>query len=141
MNYKTLTLLVGCGSAGAIAAIFNAPLAGLVFTLEVLMLDLTTASIIPLLISAASATMVSYFFLGRDVVFAYKVVQPFQLHNIPYFILLGIFCGLVSLYFMRTVMRVEKKFNRVTNTYKKWIIGSIGLGILILFPAALWRGV
>lgn len=141
MNYKTLTLLVGCGSAGAIAAIFNAPLAGLVFTLEVLMLDLTTASIIPLLISAASATMVSYFFLGRDVVFTYEVVHPFQLHNIPYFILLGIFCGLVSLYFMRTVMRVEKKFNRVTNTYKKWIIGSIGLGILIfIFPPLYGEG-
>ena len=102
MNYKTLTLLIGCGAAGAIASIFNAPLAGLVFTLEVLMLDLTTASIIPLLISAVSATTVSYFFLGREVVFAYEVVRPFQLHNIPYFAFLGIFCGLVSLYFMRT---------------------------------------
>lgn len=141
MNYKTLTLLIGCGAAGAIASIFNAPLAGLVFTLEVLMLDLTTASIIPLLISAVSATTVSYFFLGREVVFAYEVVHPFQLHNIPYFIFLGIFCGLVSLYFMRTVMRVEKRFGKVTNPYKKWIIGGIALGVLIfIFPPLYGEG-
>lgn len=141
MNYKNLTLLIGCGAAGAIASIFNAPLAGLVFTLEVLMLDLTTASIIPLLISAVSATTVSYFFLGREVVFAYEVVRPFQLHNIPYFVLLGIFCGLVSLYFMRTVMRVEKRFGKVTNPYKKWIIGGIALGVLIfIFPPLYGEG-
>lgn len=141
MNYKTLTLLVGCGAAGAIASIFNAPLAGLVFTLEVLMLDLTTASIIPLLISAVSATTVSYFFLGRDVVFAYDVVRPFQLHNIPYFIILGIFCGVVSLYFMRTVMRVEKKFSKVTNPYQKWLLGSFALGVLIfVFPPLYGEG-
>lgn len=141
MNYKTLTLLVGCGAAGAIASIFNAPLAGIVFTLEVLMLDLTTASIIPLLISAVSATTVSYFFLGRDVVFAYEVVRPFQLHNIPYFIILGVFCGLISLYFMRMVMRVEKRFSRVTNLYKKWIIGSLALGVLIfVFPPLYGEG-
>ena len=141
MNYKTLTLLIGCGAAGAIASIFNAPLAGLVFTLEVLMLDLTTASIIPLLISAVSATTVSYFFLGREVVFAYEVVHPFQLHNIPYFIFLGIFCGLVSLYFMRMVMRVEKRFGKVTNPYKKLIIGGIALGVLIfIFPPLYGEG-
>jgi len=141
MNYKTLTLLIGCGAAGAIGSIFNAPLAGIVFTLEVLMLDLTTASIIPLLISAVSATTVSYFFLGRDVVFAYEVVRPFQLHNIPYFILLGVFCGLVSLYFMRMVMRVEKKFSKVTNVYKKWLIGSVALGVLIfIFPPLYGEG-
>ncbi|MGE0078839.1 MAG: chloride channel protein [Bacteroidales bacterium] len=141
MNYKTLTLLVGCGAAGAIAAIFNAPLAGIVFTLEVLMLDLTTASIIPLLISAVSATMVSYFFLGRDVVIAYEVVQPFVLHNIPYFIFLGIFCGLVSVYFMRMVMRIEKGFTQMTNLYRKWIVGSIVLGLLIfVFPPLYGEG-
>lgn len=141
MNYKTLTLLIGCGAAGAIGSIFNAPLAGIVFTLEVLMLDLTTASIIPLLISAVSATTVSYFFLGRDVVFAYEVVRPFQLHNIPYFIILGVFCGLISLYFMRMVMRVEKKFSKVTNVYKKWLIGSVALGVLIfIFPPLYGEG-
>ncbi|MCB8964297.1 MAG: chloride channel protein [Bacteroidales bacterium] len=141
LNYKMLTLLVGCGVAGAIAAIFNAPLAGLVFTLEVLMLDLTTASIIPLLISAASATMVSYFFLGRGAVLTYEVIRPFQLHNIPHFIFLGIFCGLVSLYFMRTVMSVERRFTRIEGTYKKWIFGSIGLGVLIfIFPPLYGEG-
>lgn len=141
MNYKTLTLLIGCGAAGAIASIFNAPLAGLVFTLEVLMLDLTTASIIPLLISAVSATTVSYFFLGREVVFAYEVVRPFQLHNIPYFIFLGIFCGLISLYFMRMVMRVERRFAKVTNPFRKWVIGSLALGMLIfIFPPLYGEG-
>lgn len=141
MNYKTLTLLIGCGAAGAIAAIFNAPLAGLVFTLEVLMLDLTTASIVPLLISAVSATTVSYFLLGREVVFAYEVVHPFQLHNIPYFIFLGIFCGLVSLYFMRMVMYIEKRFSRVKNTFRKWVVGGLTLGVLVfIFPPLYGEG-
>ena len=141
LNYRTLTLLVGCGAAGAIASIFKAPLAGLVFTLEVLMLDLTMSSIVPLLISAVSAATVSFFLLGRGVVFDYEVVRPFYLHNIPWFIVLGIFCGLVSAYFTRFSMSVEKMYSKITNPYKKWIIGSLVLGTLIfVFPPLYGEG-
>lgn len=141
LNYRAITLLIGCGAAGAIASIFKAPLAGLVFTFEVLMLDLTTASLIPLLISAVSAASVSYFLLGRDVVFAYQVVKPFFLKNIPYFILLGLFCGMVSLYFTRFAMAIEGRYSRVKNPFRKWLVGSITLGLMIfVFPPLYGEG-
>jgi len=141
MNYKIRTLLIGCGAAGAIASIFKAPIAGIVFTLEVLMLDLTTASIVPLLISAVTASSVSYLLMGRNVVFAYDVVRPFALHNIPWFILLGIFCGLVSLYFIRSIWSIEKRFKQTRSPYKKWIVGTIILGALIfVFPPLFGEG-
>jgi CIC family chloride channel protein len=141
LNYRTLTLLIGCGAAGAIASIFKAPLAGLVFTLEVLLLDLTMSSIVPLLISAVSAASVSYFILGKGVVFDYQVTHPFYLHNIIWYIILGIFCGLVSVYFTRMSMRVEGRYAKITNPFKKWIIGSLTLGILIfVFPPLYGEG-
>lgn len=141
MNYRTRTLLIGCGAAGAIASIFKAPIAGIVFTLEVLMLDLTTASIVPLLISAVTASSVSYFLMGRNVVFDYTVIRPFALHNIPWFVLLGIFCGLVSLYFIRTIWGIEKRFKRTRSPYKKWIAGTLILGVLIyVFPPLFGEG-
>jgi CIC family chloride channel protein len=141
LNYKTITLLLGCGAAAAIASIFKAPLAGLVFTLEVLMLDLTMASIIPLLIAAVSATTVSYFLMGRDVTFAFDIVEPFALYKIPFFILLGIFCGLISYYFTNTTLRVEGKFSTITNPYKKILIGGLLLGLLIfIFPPLYGEG-
>ncbi|MDI3527667.1 MAG: chloride channel protein family [Tenuifilum sp.] len=141
LNYQTRTLLIGCGAAGAIASIFKAPIAGIIFTLEVLMLDLTTASIVPLLISAVTASTVSYFLMGRNVVFAYEVVRPFTLHNIPWFILLGIFSGFVSLYFIRTTFTVERLFKKTRSPYKRWFFGSLVLGILIfIFPPLFGEG-
>ncbi len=141
LNYRTLTLLIGCGAAGAIASIFKAPLAGLVFTLEVLLLDLTMSSIVPLLISAVSAASVSYFILGKGVVFDYQVTHPFYLHNLVWYILLGVFCGLVSVYFTRMLMKVEGRFAKIKNPYSKWIIGSLMLGVLIfVFPPLYGEG-
>ncbi len=141
LNYRTLTLLIGCGAAGAIASIFKAPLAGLVFTLEVLLLDLTMSSIVPLLISAVSAASVSYFILGKGVVFDYQVTHPFYLHNIVWYIFLGVFCGFVSVYFTRMSMKVEGRYAKITNPYKKWIIGSLMLGTLIfVFPPLYGEG-
>lgn len=141
LNYKTITLLLGCGAAAAIASIFKAPIAGLVFTLEVLMLDLTMASIVPLLIAAVTATTVSYFLIGRDVALAFEMIEPFNLGKIHFFILLGIFCGLISLYFTRTTMRVESKFSSIKSPYKRIAIGGLVLGVLIfLFPPLYGEG-
>ena len=101
MEHRTLMLLVGCGAAGAIAGIFKAPIAGLVFTLEVLMIDLTMSSLLPLLISAVTAATVSYITTGTEAMFKFHLDQAFELERIPFVILLGIFCGLISLYFTR----------------------------------------
>jgi CIC family chloride channel protein len=109
LDYHTTTLMVGCGAAGAIAGIFKAPIAGVVFALEVMMLDLTMSSLIPLLISAASGTTLAYFFMGSGVIFHFPVAEhPFRLENFPFYALLGILCGIVSLYFTRANLSIEK---------------------------------
>jgi len=141
LNYKTITLMVGCGVAGAIGGIFKAPMAGMVFTLEVLMLDLTMASLIPLLISSITGASIAYFFMGKDVLLSYTVTESFVLSNFPYYILLGIFAGLVSLYFTRVGMYLESQLERIKNSYKKLLIGGITLGVLIfLFPPLYGEG-
>ncbi|MFP4060774.1 MAG: chloride channel protein [Bacteroidales bacterium] len=133
MNYKTTTLLIGCGAAGAIAGIFKAPIAAIVFALEVLMLDLTMVSIIPLLISSVTGATVAYFLLGKGVVFSFTLQDPFLLSNLPYYLILGIFCGLLSVYFTKGTMFVEKKLGNIANPYYKIVLGGIGLGLLIFF--------
>ncbi|MBR8536307.1 chloride channel protein [Carboxylicivirga sediminis] len=141
MNYKTIILLMGCGAAGAIAGIFKAPIAGLVFTLEVLMLDLTMASIVPLLISAITASTIAYFFLGKGAEFAFTLEAPFLLNNIPYYVLLGILAGFISLYFTRGIMNTEKQFGKMKNPFSKWIVGGLALSLLIfLFPPLYGEG-
>ncbi|MBK3515808.1 chloride channel protein [Carboxylicivirga marina] len=141
MNYKTIILLMGCGAAGAIAGIFKAPIAGLVFTLEVLMLDLTMASIIPLLISAITASTIAYFFLGKGAEFAFTLEAPFLLNNIPYYVLLGILAGFISLYFTRGVMNTERQFGKMKSPFSKWIVGGLSLSLLIfLFPPLYGEG-
>lgn len=141
MEHRTLMLLVGCGAAGAIAGIFKAPIAGLVFTLEVLMIDLTMSSLLPLLISAVTAATVSYVMTGQEALFQFHLDQPFELNRIPYVIMLGIFCGLVSLYFTRTLNSVEGLFGRLHTPYKRLAVGGATLSILIfLFPPLYGEG-
>jgi len=141
LNYKTVTLLIGCGASGAIAGIFKAPIAGLVFTLEILMLDLTMASLVPLLISAVSASTVAYFFMGKNVDLTFHLVDPFILEEIPFYVILGIVGGLVSLYFTKVVMGVEGRFKKIKNTYVKWIVGGVSLSLLIfIFPPLYGEG-
>jgi len=141
LDYRTLTLLIGCGATGAIAGIFKAPIAAIVFTLEVLMLDLTMASLIPLLISAVAAASLSYFLMGKDVLFQYVADMPFQLKNIPFYAILGIICGFVSLYFNRTNEFLEANFVKIKNIKLRLIVGGIGLSLLIyLFPPLFGEG-
>jgi CIC family chloride channel protein len=130
--------MVGCGASGAIGGIFNAPIAGVVFTLEVLMVDLTMTSIIPLLISSVTATATSYFFMGSKAMFHLNAIDSFSLGRIPYLLLLGIACGLVSLYFTRILHRMENFFRGIKNPYMKLAIGGITLSLLIFFLPALY---
>lgn len=138
LNYKYITLMLGCGVAGAIAGIFNAPIAGVVFTLEVLMIDLTMAYLIPLLLSAVSATALSYFFMGEGVLLRLTHVQPFQINTIWYFIILGIFTGFLGLFFTRATMYLEKKFSGIKNWIFKLVMGGFILGILVFVFPPLW---
>lgn len=141
MEHRTLMLLVGCGAAGAVAGIFKAPIAGLVFTLEVLMIDLTMSSLLPLLISAVTAATVSYIVTGTEAMFKFHLDQAFELERIPYVIMLGIFCGLVSLYFTRAMSSVEGMFGKLKLPYKKLLVGGAMLSILIfLFPPLYGEG-
>ena len=132
LNYKSIVLLVGCGAAGAIAGIFKAPIAALIFTFEVLMLDLTTWSMVPLLISSVTAATVSHFFLGEKVVFSFTISEPFVLSNLPFYLLLGVFTGLVSLYFTRMNMWVEHNLGRISNTFVRTLTGGLVVSVLIL---------
>jgi CIC family chloride channel protein len=138
MNYRMMTLLVGCGAAGAISGIFKAPFAGLLFAIEVLMLDLTMSSLLPLLISSASAATVAFFFMGSAYQFTFNFEQPFQLQNIGWYILLGVFCGLFSFLFTRGNIFFESQFRKIKRTYLRIIIGAAILGILIFFFPSLW---
>lgn len=138
LNYKTTILMLGCGAAGAIAGIFKAPIAALVFSLEVLMLDLTMWSIIPLMISAATGTVVSYFLMGKEVVFSFSVIEAIELKNFPFYVVLGIAAGLVSVIVTRWVKSIEGFYSRIESPFQKLAIGGVLLGLLIFFYPPLY---
>ena len=141
MNNKTLMLLVGCGAAAAIAGIFKAPIAGLVFTIEVLMIDLTMASISPILIASVTATCFTYVLVGDAKLFTFTLEDPWVVNRVPSNILLGIACGLVSLYFIRMMTFCEGIFIKIHNRYVKLILGGLILSsLLFLFPALYGEG-
>jgi len=133
LDQKTLMLLVGCGASGAIAGIFKAPIAGVMFTLEVLMLDLTMASISPLIISAVAGVAVAYFLTGDLAIFYTQDFEPFDLSRIPSHIILGVVCGLMSLYFVRTTHWFETVYKKINNFWIRLLIGGVSLGVLIFF--------
>ena len=141
LNYKQVMLLLACAGAGAMSAIFKAPIAAIVFVLEVLMLDLTMASLLPLLLASVSAAITSYLFLGMDVLYPIKIVEGFQIQTVPYYILLGVFAGLVSVYFTRVYKFIQGRFDQMKNPWIKWLIGGSILGMLIfLFPSLYGEG-
>ena len=142
MDKKTMILLVGCGASAAIAGIFKAPIAGLVFTLEVLMVDLSMASLLPILISCVTATCFSYILMGEKSLFDFTLTDPWELDRVPACILLGVFCGFVSLYFMRAMSTCEGFFAQLKQyPYVKLLFGGIILSSLIfLFPSLYGEG-
>ena len=141
MNYRNRTILLCSGAAAGLAAIFKAPIAAIVFVLEILMLDITAASVMPLLISSVSATTLIFFLEGVEPVFNMITVSGFGLKNIPYYIILGLICGLISYYFTKTNFFMINKFSKIKSLYKKWALGGTLIGVLVfIFPPLYGEG-
>lgn len=140
MSYRNTTILLGCGAAAAIAGIFKAPLAGVLFALEILFFNISMTSILPMLLSSVTATVVTYLLMGDAVTFS-NSIESFSIGNIPFYIILGIFCGGMSLYFISTTLKVEDRMRKVSNPYVRWILSALLLGLLIfLFPQLYGEG-
>lgn len=136
-----LMMLVGCGAAAGIAGIFKAPIAGVLFTVEVLMLDLTAGSVMPLIMASVAGATVSYVFTGYNVEFFFSQSEPFYTSRIPYVIVLGVMCGFVSLYFNKTIGMMEDVFGRMQSRRQRFMLGSVVLSVLIfLFPPLFGEG-
>lgn len=141
LSPQILMMLVGSGAAAGVAGIFKAPIAGMLFAVEVLMIDLTTVSVMPLLLSSVTAATVSYIFTGYSPEFSFDQSEAFLTNNIPYVIILGIFCGFVSLYFTKVIGGVENTFSKIKNPWFKFAIGSVVLsGLIFCFPPLYGEG-
>lgn len=141
LEQRNLMLLVGCGVAGALGGIFKAPITGLVFVIEVLLLDLTMASVLPLLISSVSAAAMSYLISGGANHFSFSFTEPYYVERVPMMILLGIICGLVALYFSQTMFFLEKKLKKIEPYINRYLAAILILGCLIfIFPPLYGEG-
>lgn len=141
LTYKQRSLLIGCASAAAMSAIFKSPIGGIVFALEVIMVDLTNKTVVPIILASASGSLTSFFFLGQNVLYPVTIETFFTMKDIPYYIFLGIFTGFIAVYFTRTYVFIDNKFNKINKTIYKFLIGVLILGILIyIFPALYGEG-
>lgn len=141
LPYKTRTLLIGCAAAGAMASLFNAPIAAIVFAIEVIMLDLTTASLIPLLLASATAAITSKFFLGGGILFHFDITEEVRFSDLPYYVGLGIFMGIASLHFYSAFTYVTKLFDKMKRQRSKTVIAGTTLGaLLFLLPPLYGEG-
>ncbi|MFW5759689.1 MAG: chloride channel protein [Cyclobacteriaceae bacterium] len=141
LNYKRILILLGCACAGAMAAIFKAPIAAIIFAMEVIMIDLTMTAVVPLLISSVSAALVSYLLLGPSTIYKFEIVQQFSLHHIHFYLFLGILTALVSIYFTKMYMKISQLFEKIKTGYTRVLVSSIILGLLIfLFPSLYGEG-
>lgn len=140
LSYKNMTILLGCGAAGAVAGIFKAPMAGVLFTFEILLFNMSMSSLLPFVISSVTATTVSYLFLGSTVAFE-NDLTPFSIGNLPYYIMFGVICGFASLYFTRTTLWMEDKIKGISGTTRRWLVSAAYLGLLIfIFPPLYGEG-
>ena len=135
---QTLAMLVACGAAAGIAGIFKAPIAGMLFTIEVLMLDLTAGAAIPLIAASVAGATVAYVFTGYNVEFFFSQSEPFYASRIPFVVLLGVFCGFVSLYFIHLIDRLEGRFKRLRNRWVRFAVGGLTLSLLIYLMPPLY---
>ena len=141
LEQRNLMLLIGCGVAGALGGVFKAPITGLVFVIEVLLLDLTMASVLPLLVSSVSAAAVAYVLSGKEILFQFIQTDPYHIERIPLMILLGVVCGLMSLYFSKTMFRFESELKRIKDFRLRYLISAAILSLLIfLFPPLYGEG-
>jgi len=138
MNQSTRNLLIGCAAAGAMSSIFKAPIAAIIFAIEVFSLDLTIASLLPLLLASLSAIITSYFFFGNDILLPFKIEDRFVLGDVPFYAILGVFAGLTSIYFTEVYDRIQKMFDRIDSPVKRLMVGGIGIGILVYLVPPLY---
>ena len=141
MNTKTRMLLVGCATAGAMSSMFQAPIAAIIFAVEIFSLDLAFASLVPLLLASVSAVITSYFFVGTDVLFGFKLVDVFQVEDIPFYIALAFLTGIASVYFSKMYFKITRFFDRFKSPFKKLLIGGVAIGtMLYLIPPLYGEG-
>lgn len=141
MNTKTRMLLIGCATAGAVSSMFKAPVAAIIFAIEIFSLDLAFASLIPLLLASVSGVIVSYFFLGKDVLLGFKLQDVFLINDIFFYILLGLGTGIASVYFSKIYFKITHFFNRFKSDFKKLIIGAFAIGLMLyLIPPLYGEG-
>lgn len=138
LGYKDMVLLMALACSGALAAIFKSPVAAVIFSIEVIMIDLTMASLVPLIIASVTAVLTSYFFLGSAVLYPFELQQMLLMKHIPYYILLGVFAGIVSVYFSRIYIFIENRFRRIRRWWVRWLTGGVILGVLVFFFPSLF---
>jgi len=141
MDYRDRTLLLACGSAAGIAAVFNAPIAGIMFAVEIILTEATLSAFVPLIISAVIGALCSKVVLNEGILLVFTLKQPFNYFNIPFYILLGLLAGMISVYYANVTLRIEKLSKLISNRFSKGIIGGVALGLLVfLFPPLFGEG-
>lgn len=138
MNQKTKNLLIGCAAAGALSSIFKAPIAAIIFAIEVFSLDLTIASMLPLLLASLSAIFTSYFFFGSDILLPFTIEDKFSFKDIPFYTILGVLAAITSIYFTEVYERVQKLFDKIKSPISRLLVGGAAIGILVYFIPPLY---
>jgi CIC family chloride channel protein len=141
LNYKKRTLLIACGASGAVSAIFNSPIAGVIFAIEVILTDVTINKFIPILISSVTGALISKTIMGDDLLFSFKLQDPFLAEHAGYYVLLGITCGIVSVHFTRLTYLIEGGIKKITHDWSRALVGGIGVALIVLtFPPIYGEG-